>query len=65
MTMALQPATGTSLAVGAVENIEQVINITNSAHGQKNLALRIKLDFVVGETPHQSMASVSGFPHLY
>ncbi len=65
MTMSLQRASATSLPVGALENIEQIINITNSAHGQKNVALRMKIDFVVGETLHQSTASVSGFPHLY
>ncbi len=65
MTMSLQQATGTSLPVGALDSIEQILHVTNSAHGQKNLALRIKIDFMVGETQHQCMASVTGFPHLY
>ncbi len=65
MTMSLHQATGTSLPVGALDNIEQIIHVTNSAHGQKNLALRIKIDFMVGETQHQNMASVGGFPHMY
>ncbi len=66
MTMSLQQATGTSLQPeGDVDTVEQIIFVVNNSHGQKNIALRIKVEFMVGETRHQSMASVSGFPYLY
>ncbi|CAM9657286.1 unnamed protein product [Discosporangium mesarthrocarpum] len=74
----MQPATGSLVPANGAAMVEQVIRLTNSMqacgieggcgfcqHGQKNLMLKIKLEFKRGGEKVQEMASVSNFPPGY
>lgn len=60
MALKLEPASGTSLPAGG--SISQVLHISNSAHGSKPLAMRLRLAWTQGGQPVVQTGEVTNFP---
>jgi len=61
MQLRLDPASGNALPpVGAP--VTQGIHLTNTMHGQKPIALRLRIAYTVAGQPKVEMAEVSGLP---
>lgn len=65
VTMDMKPPTSTTIPVSGGNNSKQVtqlITITNSKLGEKNLMLKLKLGFTLNGNKVEHMATCSGFP---
>ncbi len=60
MQLKLSPASGSTLAPGG--RITQRINVTNSMHGQKPLAMRLRIAYTGPAGPTVQQAEVKSFP---
>lgn len=47
LKIAIQPMTGTSLPPSSKGAVTQVMTVTNSAVGQKNIVMKIKLSYTI------------------
>ncbi|CAM9132078.1 unnamed protein product [Ectocarpus sp. 13 AM-2016] len=65
LRLEMQPASGSVVKAGGAGAVEQVVRITNSLQGQKNLLMKLKLVYEVGGAKMQEMASVGSFPPGY
>lgn len=64
MQLKLDPASATTLPAGAGgPPVTQVLHVTNTMHGQKPLAMRLRVAYTMqGGQQVVEMAEVSGFP---
>eukprot|EP00873_Tetraselmis_striata_P041902 jgi/Tetstr1/462166/TSEL_007231.t1 len=61
MQLRLDPASGTALQPGG-EPVTQTIHVTNTMHGQKPIALRLRISYVHNAATKVEMCEVSGLP---
>lgn len=61
LQLKLDPASGTTLQPGGAP-ITQAVHLINSMHGQKPIALRLRIGYVIGGQNHVEMAEVAGLP---
>ena len=62
LQLRMEPASGNALPPNSGAQISQRITLTNTLHGQKPLMMRLKIDFVLNETPKSDMIEVRNFP---
>eukprot|EP00903_Cladosiphon_okamuranus_P018668 g17182.t1 len=65
LRLEMQPASGSVVKAGGAGSVEQIVRITNSLQGQKNLLMKLKIVYEAAGTKMQEMASVSSFPAGY
>ena len=58
----MQAATASVLPAGSSGSVTQLINVTNSMHGQKALLFKLKIVYLLNGTPVEEMAQVGNFP---
>jgi AP-1 complex subunit gamma-1 len=61
MQLRLDPASGSALQPGGAP-VTQAIHVTNSMHGQKPIALRLRISYVHNGATKVEMCEVSGLP---
>jgi len=61
MQLRLDPASGSALQPGGTA-VTQSVHLTNSMHGQKPMALRLRVSYVVAGQTHVEMAEVGNLP---
>eukprot|EP00951_Prasinocladus_malaysianus_P049564 scaffold671081_cov36-Prasinocladus_malaysianus.AAC.1 len=61
MQLRLDPASGSALAPGG-QPVTQAIHLTNSMHGQKAVALRLRISYVVDGRTAVEMCEVNNLP---
>lgn len=62
MQLKLEPATGTALMPYGGAPVVQKLLINNTMHGQKNLAMRLRIAYSMSGQPVLEQAEVSNFP---
>ena len=63
MQLKLDPASGSQLPAAAAGSVTQDLHIVNSAHGQKPLALRLRISYTRGDgTPCVEQVEVKNLP---
>eukprot|EP00752_Nemacystus_decipiens_P003420 g3164.t1 len=65
LRLEMQPASGSVVKAGGGGSVDQIVRITNSMQGQKNLLMKLKIVYEVAGAKVQEMASVSSFPPGY
>lgn len=60
LTLQLSPASGNVVPPGG--SIQQQLRVANSMHGQKNLAMKLKIEYTLNGQRAQEMINVSNFP---
>jgi len=60
MQLVMRPPSGDTLRVGA--GVSQLVEVNNSMHGTKQLAVKLKIDYVCGGAPVSELTTVSSFP---
>jgi len=60
MQLAMRPPSGDTLPVGG--GISQLVEVNNSMHGTKQLAVKLKIEYMWGGQPIAEMTTVSAFP---
>merc|ERR1719450_733860 len=62
MKLQMNPASGSSVPPMNSGSVTQAFKVANSMHGEKPVALRIKIDYSLGGVPVSEMAAVENFP---
>lgn len=62
MKMQIQPATGNMVPPANSGTVKQQIKLANSMHGQKNIAMRIKVEYSIDGNKVAETGEVSNFP---
>ena len=63
LKIAIQPMTGTSLPPSSKGAVTQVMTVTNSAVGQKNIVMKIKLSYTINGQKESHEEKLEGFPN--
>ncbi len=61
----MQAASASVLPASSSGSVTQLINVTNSMHGQKALLFKLKIVYLLNGTPVEEMAQVGNFPAQY
>jgi AP-1 complex subunit gamma-1 len=62
MTVRLDPASGSTLPPRGAGALTQGLHVSNSMHGQKALAMRLRMTYVRGGQQETQQCEVAGFP---
>lgn len=62
LKITIQPLSGTSLSAGSKGEVTQIMNVVNSAQGQKPIVMKIKLGYMCNGTKHNFEEKVEGVP---
>eukprot|EP00898_Chlorokybus_atmophyticus_P001919 jgi/Chlat1/2728/Chrsp182S02896 len=62
MQLRMEPASALVVPPNNSGNVTQTLHITNSAHGQKPLAMRLRIQYNVNGTPLTEQGEVTNFP---
>ena len=62
MQLKLQPASGNMLPANAAGTVTQRLTVTNTQHGQKALAMRLRIAYSVAGANRLEQSEVKNFP---
>ena len=62
MQLKLQPASGNTLPANAAGIVTQRLTVTNTQHGQKALAMRLRIAYNVAGVNSLEQSEVKNFP---
>jgi len=65
MKMQMQPASGSVVPAGNSGAVTQLLKLANSAHGQKPIAMRIKVEYALQGNKLSETGEVASFPDGY
>ena len=65
MTVSLEPASGNVLSGSSEEAITQTMRVINSLHGEKALAMKLRISYAMNGEEHVELATISGFPQKF
>jgi AP-1 complex subunit gamma-1 len=61
----MQPASGSMCPPKSADSVTQVVNVSNTMQGQKNITLRVKIVYALNNQSVDEVAVISNFPALY
>lgn len=62
MQLKLQPASGNMLPANAAGTVTQRLTVTNTQHGQKGLAMRLRIAYNLAGVNRLEQSEVKNFP---
>lgn len=65
LKLEILPPTSTTIPGHSNGAVSQEIRVSNSMHGQKNIMLKLKINYASGGKPVEEMAQVANFPPLF
>jgi AP-1 complex subunit gamma-1 len=65
LKLKLSAPSSTNIAPNSSSKVEQVMDVSNSLHGQKGIAMKIKLGYVVNGQQKNELFTVSNFPNNF
>jgi len=65
LKLEMLPASSTTIPAGSNAAVTQEIKVTNTMQGEKNIMLKLKINYKVNGSPIEELVQVSSFPALY